>query len=141
MEHHSYQAWRENQINARKQMNFYQLNYQGQPIELYCALENTELFYEYNFHPMVLLMMMKDKNQMMMIMMIFLQNFLIQIDQIRHLQSGPGSGPGPGPVGTGTGSGPKFQVLTGPGRDRDQNFIFYRDRDGTKISSWSRKCF
>ncbi len=57
----------------------------------------------------------------------------------RHLQSGPG--PGPGPVGTGTGSGPKFQVLTGPGRDRDQNFIFYRDRDGTKISSWSRKCF
>ncbi len=25
-------------------MTFYYLNYQGQPIEFYCALENTELF-------------------------------------------------------------------------------------------------
>ncbi len=57
-------------------MNFYYLNYQDQPIEFYCTLENTELFHEYNFHPMVLLMMMKDKNQMMMIMIV-LQNVLI----------------------------------------------------------------
>ncbi len=59
-------------------MNFYYLSYQGPPIEFYCTLENTELFHEYIFHPMVFLMMMKDKNQMMMMMMmIALQNVLI----------------------------------------------------------------
>jgi hypothetical protein len=70
----------------------------------------------------------------------------------RELQSGPGLGPGPGTkilflpgpgpkfcFFTGTGPGPKFCFL--PGRDRDRNFVFYRDGTGTKFTKWSRKFF